>query len=731
MDNIRWSPALLHLAHAALFVAAAVVLPWADWTVFAGLTAAVGVAHLGAAAALAARQRFAAAAWRLSAGASLAWLLWLGWSIARAATYLASLYGGLGQGVAAVLAAVFGLAVLVTVPLAAWGIGATGGVRRPRGAAAVLAVLAGLGAGQWAIDARAIEGVELPVPAGDLATAVASAGSDADAGSSLMTSSPAECAQAPGPDHVTLVATFTAGDAPRTRCLQAPDGPLALAALRSTLAAEGSAGPVKVDVLVRAAPIEPVAELIDGLLVRSGRDGVCLGGRCLMPWQLVALDQFTTHTPLSFIEDLRFGVSAASLRSLLGDEQGTGFEGLVRVATRSLLLGASGEARALDRARQAGRALDQASLRAAIAAAEAWMLGAQQRKSGRFRSTLDPYRGRASNRGFSVRRQAGATIAACELGSREAEIRDLAVRSLDWIARQERSFPGAGIISSSQRARVTDTAASAMALVTFLACRDRVGPRHDALIGRLGRLLLAMQRPDGGFHHRVDREQGAPAEGPTLLYANGQIVLALVLLEGLVVEHPGAVDLPGDELRATVDRAMDYIAGPFWDHPARDFFFIEENWHCLAARAALPHHRHDGYERFCLDYLAFQERLILGPEDDVEPAFYGGMGFGNVLPPHNTPSAGFGETLAAGMAIKAARGEDTAREAALIRRVLALLVRRQWLADDCWACTKPDQVIGGWSESMASPLIRVDYIQHAWSALTHGGRAAGLLPGEG
>ena len=40
----------------------------------------------------------------------------------------------------------------------------------------------------------------------------------------------------------------------------------------------------------------------------------------------------------------------------------------------------------------------------------------------------------------------------------------------------------------------------------------------------------------------------------------------------------------------------------------------------------------------------------------------------------------------------------------------------------------PDHVVGGWSESVGSLDVRIDYTQHAWSALGHGGRALGLSP---
>jgi len=82
-------------------------------------------------------------------------------------------------------------------------------------------------------------------------------------------------------------------------------------------------------------------------------------------------------------------------------------------------------------------------------------------------------------------------------------------------------------------------------------------------------------------------------------------------------------------IKAAVERGMDYVAGEYWSHPLRNFFFIEENWHCLAARAALDHHRHAAYEQFCLDYTRFRSRFALtatsgvggpGSTDSASPA---------------------------------------------------------------------------------------------------------------
>src|SRR5262249_13997055 len=133
--------------------------------------------------------------------------------------------------------------------------------------------------------------------------------------------------------------------------------------------------------------------------------------------------------------------------------------------------------------------------------------------------------------------------------------------------------------SADSRAGLTPTALS---LIAFLSCRDAVGPAYDALIGRLGRMVLASQRGDGGFAPELDLAEVKPVLGPGQLYEGGQSILALTLLEALSQREQNAVFPPLSTVRAAVDRAMDYYATRYWDHFAKDFFYLEENWHCLA-----------------------------------------------------------------------------------------------------------------------------------------------------
>ncbi|MFY0540863.1 hypothetical protein [Nannocystis pusilla] len=124
----RWSLAALALVHACIFAWAASVLPWQRWTAFAAMTAVLALAHAVTAAFALAGSRRRALVWRIGSALSLLYLAIQTLIAARAGTYVAALYGGLGKGVFAALAAVWGVLVLLTLPFAVWGLAATGGL---------------------------------------------------------------------------------------------------------------------------------------------------------------------------------------------------------------------------------------------------------------------------------------------------------------------------------------------------------------------------------------------------------------------------------------------------------------------------------------------------------------------------------------------------------------------------------------------------------------------------
>jgi len=337
---------------------------------------------------------------------------------------------------------------------------------------------------------------------------------------------------------------------------------------------------------------------------------------------------------------------------------------------------------------------------------------------------VDPFTGTVSNANFSVPRQAGTTLALCELAEHSKEALPAAEKSLVMLAdlEQQRGDRG-GIVHPKGAKKRAGLGPTALSTIAFFGCRPVTGTKHDDTMVRLATLLLAMQRDDGGFSPAWDPETGNVITGRDPLYAAGQAVLSLVLWQ--------ASDLPKpDGLDEAIDRAMRYYAGPYWDIPLRDFFYLEENWHCLAARAALGTHRNDAYERFCIDYMTMKTRFIQRPESGIDDDLVGAYAFGHVFPPHHTATAGYGEALAAVIDIKRARGLDTTRDEETMRLVVEYLLRHQWRQDNCSMCTQKVRVVGAFSENFASPAVRIDFVQHAMAAMHHGGTVLGVLRGS-
>jgi hypothetical protein len=172
---------------------------------------------------------------------------------------------------------------------------------------------------------------------------------------------------------------------------------------------------------------------------------------------------------------------------------------------------------------------------------------------------------------------------------------------------------------------------------------------------------------------------------------------------------------------------MAYYSGPYWDIPLRDFFYLEENWHCLAARTALTHHRNDKYERFCIDYMTMKSRFIETEDSGIDADQVGAYAFGHVFPPHHAAAAGFAEGLAAAVAVKRARGLSVEEDLVTLRRTMKYLLHHQWTEDNCAMCTRKLRIPGGFSENVASPIVRIDFVQHAMAGMLHGSEALELL----
>ncbi|HTV21556.1 MAG TPA: hypothetical protein VMG12_22865 [Polyangiaceae bacterium] len=680
------------------------------------------------------RVGFGVAALLLAAVASVE-----GWS---GIAYLAGLYGRLGSGVFPALLALWAIAASLTLApalWAAWPLLSAPSVRRwlsigvPLGLAVALGLVAqsyvrarpsATGGSERALDEPALV-AEL---SGLVALAPRLPASPA-APPPLATVAPAQCKMTPEAAPVTLLATFVERRRrlPVVRCFQGSElGPV-VSDLRKALLASALRGPLELELISGWQRLSKRHAWLDGFKLRPGLDAVCQETRCALPWQLLFEGAFSTYRPLGFIPDLQFGVAPDALRQMIGATPGPGMAGLTRITTRSFALDLAATEpalTALSRMRRRDVPVNEQTLARAEKDAEAYVLGAQQ-PDGRFRYTLDPMTGEADTRGFNLARQAGTTLVLCELGSPES--RPAVARSLAAFEPFARTRDDLSALTTDVQSPFARLGESALPLVSMLSCAQSDPTSLHPLVAGLSRLILRLQRADGGFAPALDWRDGSVVSGPEPLYAAGQAVMALVLLERRQQIHPTATLPSYDEVHAAVERAMQYVADEYWSHPLRDFFFLEENWHCLAARAALGVHRHAGYEAFCTDYVRFKSRLILSAEDGVDPDFDGGFGFGNLIPPHNTGAAGFGEALSAAIAVLEAADRPTDAEERLLVRVLGFLLRQQWSQENCFACATP-LVVGGMSEHTHSALTRIDFAQHAWAALGHGRRVLDPAP---
>ena len=714
--------ALACLLHALVFAAVSVAAPMASASWFGVSTGLLALLHAAVAVlALSRRDHALARVWVALAICSLAWLFAVSWVAGSAALYLSALYEGIGRAVAVALACVWAVVVLFTLPISLWGLARV----RPRWlgrraavAASALIALATIAAFSLRTVARAE-----PVPAAraeQLAPRLARAAiphGGPQPGSTLLQLAPISCEQPVDVRRLTLlIGALDRERRPFGACLQAQDGAEIEARLLALLTDRAHPeSPVKLDLVRAVQRIPRLHGLLDALSLRPALDGVCTERRCFAPWQLVALDAFTRYRPLEAVRDASFGVALEELGRSLGAADSS--TPLYRVESASWI--AHGDALTpLVRLRPERTPSDPSAIERAVAGAAGHIVAAQS-LDGAFRYLLEPFSGRVDERRVNLPRQAGTVYALCELVPGE-HTRATAARALSQLASFERR---SGALSAlSDQAHVAELGPSALPLIAFLTCRALIGERHDALIGRLARFVLAMQREDGSFFPEFSLSNATPSGAYEPLYAAGQAVLGLVLTEQLARAQPKPDYPAASVLAAAIDRAMAHYGRAYWPKPLRSLFYLEENWHCLAARAALASHRHDDYERFCLDYVRFKRRLILDRGEVVEE-FAGGYGLGNMFPPHSTATAGFGEALAAALTVARARGEDTREQAAVLRNVLGFLLRQQWTSANCFACAPGKAAVGGFSESSASPVIRIDYVQHAMAALGHGARA--------
>jgi hypothetical protein len=260
---------------------------------------------------------------------------------------------------------------------------------------------------------------------------------------------------------------------------------------------------------------------------------------------------------------------------------------------------------------------------------------------------------------------------------------------------------------------IAEVGSTALAVVAFVEiARTHLDDGYALLVPDLTAFLRAQQRADGELMHLYDRRAQRPVD-VQLLYYTGEAALAFARAHALLGD---ARDLDA------ATRALERLDGPAWSFFGSRYYWGEEHWTCQAMddlwdRLA-PAPREKALA-FCLGWQDYGRRLMYGPGETPYDAD-GTYGVGPVVTPHLTPA---GSRAEAGLAtLDAARRAGRAPEelAALegqMRRSLATLLRHELPAGREYLFRDPSAVEGAMPASEVDWQLRIDYAQHAGSAL--------------
>jgi hypothetical protein len=491
--------------------------------------------------------------------------------------------------------------------------------------------------------------------------------------------------------------------------------------LRAALGTGAAQGRIKIDRVTARAPVLrswPLAFALgfdpglDGLLDADDRP-IFLGD------DVIRAAVAGAAAPLPALSELRFGVDVGWIEGRIEDAHAR--PPLARVRTEGWIETEAGAAPVY----RGNVAKEESAAPLAAAVAGADYLLRQVESDGRFRYRYQPFAddGVADlGTDYSLARHAGAAYGLTVLFGQtgQTRFRDGALDALGWLARQIPPSCGAaaGRLCLIEDGRVAFGPSALAAIAMFEYQRRTSDRRFEELALGLTSFLQDRQRADGDFDHGFDAAADRVLPGPPRLFASEQAALALVLAHRVAGQAAS--------LRAA-ERALDFLTDRKYDFPLGRFVYGADHWTCIAAEEAWPALSHPQYLDFCRGYARFMHRLQYQPAPDRAPRdFTGHYGFGYQLVPQAPATAGFAEALLSTIALSRHHGQGGQQADDLVadaRLALGALVREQLRDDNSYLAHRPDRARGGFRRSLVEPEIRIDFVQHAATALA---RAAGL-----
>jgi hypothetical protein len=337
-------------------------------------------------------------------------------------------------------------------------------------------------------------------------------------------------------------------------------------------------------------------------------------------------------------------------------------------------------------------------------------LAKNMRHDGHFRYLVDAPRDRELS-GYDWPRHAGSTYFLAQAANHfhEPELATACLRAGSLMRDHAISSCGdAACIGTEPR---VDLGSSALGLLAFVEIvRGGLDPTYADGARRLARFVRGQQRADGEFMHEYDRTSARPID-VQYVYYSGEATLALT--KSYALTHD-----PADLAAAT--RGLAHIVGPAWRFFGDRYYFGEEHWTCQAMADLWNYAKDFSALDFCVRWQAFNRRLQYR-EGETPYDAAGGIGLGPFATPRLTPVASRCEAGVATLDILRREHVPYSRDAqeldAQQRRALALLVRHQFRPGPVAILVNPEHVYGAVPGSEVDLALRIDYAQHAGSAM--------------
>jgi hypothetical protein len=445
------------------------------------------------------------------------------------------------------------------------------------------------------------------------------------------------------------------------------------------------------------------------LSVVPGQDGLrrrdSTEEKVLLPDDMIRADRFGQVPLLPGLREVRLGLDASWALAQLRGPKGA----LERLRLESWVESARGVV-AVIRGYTPTTAPKPEDFQVAAIRAGAFLMR-QQRPDGAFHYRYDALDHRHSGTSRrSLARHAGVIYGLSQLYARthDERLARSAAQAIRWLLNGY-SRPCGAARRCLVQGRQAELGPAALTLIALLAYQRATADDVLSLAAReLAEFVLAMQRADGEFHHAYHVQQQQPIPAPRLMFASEQAALALVMAHEAFGEPRY---LQGAE------RALDFLTGAKYAYFVGWFSYGADHWTCIAAEEAWPRLRSRHYLDFCRGYAAFIRRIQYGT---AVPAFAGYYGFSYLLVPQAPAAAGFTEAVISIYKLSLHHGRRDAGLHAQVWMALEALRRDQLRDDNSYLATSPSEARGGIRRSVVQQDVRIDFTQHALSALIRG-----------